>query len=204
MLKNKDGSLYKLRKPNPLVLNQDNWILEQLELHNCKWQPSTTVNEIKPVPKVKELAPEIVPVVSKEVLLIEEPLVIEELIVQEEPTENPIGLPQVILDKMVIMHVMPAVVQIVHDDFYNEDRPSISYKVQVVIDGVVIKRGDLIMEFWTMNDVTIDSIVYPSCYESTKIKFGEYRWWKIQSCEDKSGGTLCRCVPSSIQPDFTS
>ena len=50
-LKNKDGSTYKLAKPNPIMKDQTLWDNEKFIVHNMTWTPEKSIDdtEINPL-----------------------------------------------------------------------------------------------------------------------------------------------------------
>jgi hypothetical protein len=177
VIKNKDGSVYRLSSPNPLVKNQEKWEKNNIILHNLNWEQ-----------KIIELN-------EPEEIIIEEK---KEEIKKEEikPKENK---PE--LKNVVLMHCLPAIIKITKDDLYNETRSKINYGEKFTFEGVVIERGDFSIQFWTNIDLAKNSIIYPTKYRDGT-PFGDFRWWSVNEIKDKSDGKLITAVISGYQPHF--
>lgn len=200
VIKNKDGTAYRLQSPNPLSKNQEDWGFgdEQYVLHNCHWE-----DEIADGPPVL-VAPKLT-IVDK---FVEEQVTIEPQ-PASEPEEEPLPestikdkLPEGMLKNMVIMHCLPVILESQKDDFYDEERVIKRFGKKFTIEAVIIKREDYQMLFWTTIDLEKGSIVYPSKYVS-QVKYSEYRWWEVNEKEPKANGHLISSIPSKEQPDFS-
>lgn len=212
-IKNKDGSPYKLRGPNPLMneQNQDG----DFVLHNMSWKDIEIPdleerrdlnknfkkkNDPKPATKT-EFKPEPIPEVSK--ILEPEP----------EPEIKPTPEPEPILEpepepppevktitNTVDVWCLPAI--------YEGSR--IKYLEKVMFQAVIVSNNGLQLIFWTNIDLAKKgSIIFPF-RNSEGGTYGEYSWWKVSQVigPDKderlkeSGGLLHVCVPSELTPNF--
>lgn len=196
-IKNKDGTNYALRRPNPLTLDQDHWLdTENIEFYNLKWKSKISKEEIpEEVPEVKEEVPEETP---------EEVPEVKEETPEEVPEvkEREPNLPQKVLDRMLLIHCLLASNKKETDELYNETRNKIIYTKKLVFEGVIFKRSDVTIQLWTLDDITLYSIIYPFRYKNGK-PLEHFRWWKVKEIDSKSGGKILTCVPSDIQPDFS-
>jgi hypothetical protein len=212
VIKNKDGSVYKLQGPNPLMEDQAFWnSLENFTLHNTEWKKTIfgddgeliprdndfQVDNASPVAepeteKPKPKPPEVklpTPSVPKPV----EPLNQAE----DELKENPKNSELPTIKNKVIIHCLPASTKEHFDDFYGEHYNKISYGDKFSFEAVIVENEDLAMTFWTTTDaVSPGSIVYPQDREK--------RWWRVQTKIEKSGGYLIYSVASNVQPDFSN
>ena len=205
MIKDSKGNPYKLQKPNPLVEGQELWMnKEKYILHNFSWDkilieltdllPTfVTQDDVKPIEKKEEIKEE------EEEIKEEEEEIKEEEIVRTKIAEE--TKKKLNLKNLVMMHCLPVVTKETKDELYNETRKA-TYGEKITFECVIVKRDDLCLMFWTNVDVAKNSIVYPSKYRDG-VKFGEYRWWKINDYEEKAGGFLIQAIPSDYQPDFT-
>lgn len=198
VIKNKDGTVYKLQSPNPLTEEQV-WEFgeDDYVLHNMNWDADVDEDDApKVVPKksvfnaTKETQE--IPVKAQETPDIE---------IEERKEEQP-AVPKSVLDKMVIMHCMPVQTKVEKDEFYNEERTIRGYGEKFTIEAVIIKREDYEMRFWATKDLSKGTIVFPSKYVSG-VKYSEYRWWKVQARAPKANGFLLSAIPSEDQPDFS-
>lgn len=214
----KDGKMYMVEGPNPLVKKQVSWDRSKLVFHNFRWD---------------EIKNGMASCASGEPNTPTEPEVHEKSAASEpirenpEPDETPEKQDQVELSEggkefdlpyikyKVLCHCMPAKVEERADSFYGESWGRIKYGNKFVFPCVVISSTDLSFEFWTSdprNQVTEKSVIYPFSYEVhngatnsyDKVPYDDYRWWKVTSREPKEGGWLFRSNPSDIQPDFSN
>lgn len=190
VIKNKDGSIFVLSKPNPLTRNQE-W--ENLILYNCHWR-----GEVVPDVYKKPLKMDL-PKVELPSIEIPEPKSPEEVVV-EVPKQ---GFSEKTLKNIVKVYCLPANVIIEKDELYDEERQTIQYGDKFAFEAVVIERGDLQIRLWTMHLLDRQSIIFPSVYVKGDINFGDYRWWKVNTIEEKSGGYIITAIPSDTQPDFS-
>lgn len=208
---NKDGKVYVLEGPNPLVEKQVKWEPSQMVFHNFKWDEVTMKGQQvkKPVrppePPPLEVTP--VPMVRND----------PEEIKEEAPTpgepRRDFDLPHI--KHKVLSYCLPAKVERKTDKLYGESWMKVSYGKKIVFPSVMTDVTDFRIEFWTSDpneQITEKSIIYPFVYEVynaetgsyDRVPYDEYRWWKVSEKEKISeGGWLFRAVPSDTQPDFS-
>ena len=210
VIKNKDGSIYRLKEPNPLVVDQEWDLLESdLIFHNFDWASETLADDSTTRPssnphvwdegfeKVKKPEQPVEPVES-----VEQPVEsVEQPAEPEHPVEQP-AKQQSNLKNVVVMHCLPAVIRDREDELYGEVYKSIQYGEKFTFEGVVVERNDLYMRFWTNIQLSDGSVIYPSKYRDG-VKFGEHRWWRVNQIMEKSGGYLTQVVISDYHPDFS-
>jgi hypothetical protein len=210
----KDGSVYVIKSPNPLVKDQEKWDSSKLVFHNFTWDeiranaaPRMKKQETRKISDLPEPLPEPPP-------LPKAPPKTEET-KQETPTqqdEKTFDLPQI--KYKVLSHCLPAIVQKKKDTLYGESWERLTYGKKMVFPLIVVESNDFSFDFWTSDpngQITERSIIYPFSYEVynedtgsyDKVPYDEYRWWKVSSKERKEGGWLFKSVPSDIQPDFS-
>lgn len=230
MLKNKDGSSYSLRKPNPLGISQKTFAVDKLRLHNFRWKSQTIFDDSPDVKPITRSSVVVTPEKSKPVIEVIEtdipPVVeIEESnfipVVEEELTEMPVIVAEKALEPeaspiiekkhskikhRVIFHCLPVTYNKTKTDFYEEDRTKASYGDKFTFEGVVVNHTDLAILFWTNAEpVSKGSIIFPSTITDGKNqkKYGEYRWWKVVERTKERNGWLMRAIPTEVQPDFS-
>lgn len=215
---NKDGKVYILNGPNPLVKKQENWDHSKLVFHNFNWQdvkiknsskPNKIKSDIETVKKVPISTPE-----PTSQILNKEKEKQEKEKPQEEIIEKSFDLPYI--KYKVLSYCLPAILENRTDKFYGESWTRIKYGQKFVFPSVVIEATDFSIEFWTSDpreQITESSIIYPFTYEVhnpetdayERVPYDEYRWWKVTEKEKKQeGGWLFRAMPSENQPDFSS
>jgi len=187
-IKNKDGSIYELRKPNPLMKHQELW--KDFQLHNFNFKKETVedTTEVQPHEsdfKVKDFVTELEE--SKPEPIVEKPVVVLPDLQQEKEQE-----------KKPIFHCLPAVIHRHRDVLYGETYSTVKYDTPFSFEAYVIEQSDLILQFWTSglvaDKINEGSVIYP--------KIMEKRWWKVTAKTEKSGGWLYQAIPSEFQPKF--
>lgn len=223
----KEGKVYTLVGPNPLVEKQTTWDPSKLVFHNFEWNEIRTSGEQrrrKQTAEPKENAPEerreenpILEAPQKtapEKPIVEEPKedARQEKVLEEQNDGREFDLPYI--KYKVLSYCLPANVQKKSDSLYGESWSTLKYGNKFVFPCVMISSTDLSIEFWTSDpkkQITEKSIIYPFSYEvhnqSTdnydRVPYDEYRWWKVSSKERKEEGWLFAAVPSDVQPDFS-
>jgi hypothetical protein len=227
-IKNKDGTVYKLKEPNPLVKEQEWGLLDsELIFHNFDWTDKTISADSNPNPlssdfevkdKVVSDFPEIkaepkeTEVMTGDDFLkgVEEATTeaeiddVENVVLKDpEPIKAPESNPSnAKLKNVVIMHCSPAEIREREDDLYGDIYKTIQYGEKFTFESVILERNDLYIRFWTNVDLSEGSVVYPSKYRSG-VKYGEHRWWRVNQSTEKSGGYLIQAVVSDYHPDFS-
>lgn len=195
VIKNADGSIFKLNSPNPVMKNQKTW--NGFILHNMEWNPYVSGKDNNQETKI--------PVTNEY-----KDSFIEEL--QKNPPEKPVEPevkvePKPVPDKnesiskpkfsipTTLCYCLPAKEEKKIDFLYDEVYKSISYDEPFVLEIVITEETDVSFECWTtVEKVDVGSILYPK----NKMK----RWWKITSKDPKTGGYLLKGTISQYQPSF--
>lgn len=192
MLRDKNGNVYRLKEPNPVVKGQTKWSESELVFHNLQWEDIVVFDDDENLPP---------PVIVQEAPKVIEPKPPEP---PEEEPPTPVPTPSQLghLKNVVVFHCLPAVKKVHKDELYGESYSKIEYQKKFVFEGIIVETGDLGIKFWTNIDIPEFSVVFPARYRSG-VKFGEYRWWKVSGKEKKSNGFLTTAVASDYQPDFS-
>ena len=207
----KEGKVYTLTGPNPLVEKQATWDQSGLIFHNFEWDEIKSksessnkkqkISEMPAAPKVP--AEEPIRQIEKE----------PEVRVQETQDDGrEFDLPYI--KYKVLSYCLPANVQEKKDSLYGDSWSTVKYGKKFVFPSVIISSTDLSLELWTSDpngQITERSIIYPFSYEvhnqntdaHDRVPYDEYRWWKVSSKEKKQEGWLFKAFPSDIQPDFS-
>ena len=198
VIKNKDGTIYKLNKPNPLVKDQE-FLSENIVFHNFDWESfsldkKTTKKTISPE-KPKE---EIVEIKKQEIK--QEP--IKEIKPEPEPEkEEEIEEPEK-KKNIALIYCLPYGEVKVKDEFYDETYKKIQYGNKFLFEGIMIEWSDMQFVFWTNAKLTNKSIVYASKYKNGP-DISMMRWWKINNIEQQNENSfIYYCFPSIDQPSF--
>jgi hypothetical protein len=198
-IKNKDGSVYKLRGPNPLMKTQKKWEKSDFKLHNFDWKSEAVENneEINPIDSDFE--------VNQETNVVVEPLPEPEPKI--EPEEN---RPKVVtsikkdalppeeelspaMQNKIQAYCLPALIH--NDSLYGETRVGRKYGTKFTFEAILMEHNGFAMLFWSGIQMEKGSIIYPQIKEK--------RWWKIIASEEKAGGFIYQLIPSDVQPDFS-
>lgn len=185
-LKNKDGTPYELKKPNPLMLNQDveeeGWII----VHNFN-KEEEIINYKKPVqpPKQKVEAPILTDPIPEPTPEPEpEPVLnVEPPQVTEEEREN-----------ASFCYCLPAEIKYVHDKLYGESRAVVKYGEKFSFEAIIANRDE-------MNFVMLTNVLLPT--HSIIYIREDRRWWRVtKTLIRDNGGYLVSCIPSVEKPSF--
>jgi len=224
VLKNKDGSVYILHGPNPLVKEQDVWDRKELIFHNFKWDEiiysktiqKTTPNKDKIKQKPQEHVEKVQPIIpKKDTSPVEsKEKEIEEIETIEDVDQEKPAFEMPLIRHKVLAYCLPAKTKKYSDNFYGEFYTKTKFGKKFIFPFVMIESRDLFIQFWTSDpnkQIEEKSIVYPFSYEIynsasetyDRVPYDEYRWWEISKKEFKDGGWLFEAIPSSNQPDFS-
>lgn len=209
----KDGKVYVLEGPNPLVEKQVPWDPSKLVFHNLSWDEIRTGGKRPPQIKVAEpqkeqkieRAEDFTPPPPSD-----DPVPNEER--RQETDDREFELPYI--KYKVLCHCLPAKVENRSDPLYGETWSRVTYGMKFIFPCVVISSTDLSLDFWTSDPdgkISERSVIYPFSYEVhnadtdsyDRVPYDHYRWWKIASKEPKEGGWLFSAMPSDMQPDFS-
>jgi len=217
-LKNKDGSVYRLKGPNPIMKEQKIW--EEFRVHNMKWDneilpDSSELHAIKTdfqvrnsfideldqaaalIPKESDIKVVETPTISEPKVILEpksEITVVENKIVKPPRPENiDNSIPK------IFIHCLPAFLDVKIDSVYGDNVQTLKYKSPFSFEGVILDMSDLTFKFWTQadkftNQILQGSIIYP--------KTAQKRWWRVQEIVEKTGGWIITSHPSDFQPHF--
>ncbi len=180
-IKNKDGSPFTLRKPNPIMKEQDIWT--NFQVHNLKFKDEAITEDITEVVphdfQIKDFVSELEATKPLE----KQVIVLPDLMEKEEKEKKP------------VFYCLPAVIRQHRDALYGETYSTIKYDTPFTFEAYVTEQSDLVLEFWTSADkISEGSVIYP--------KIMEKRWWRVVSKEVKEDGWLYRAIPSDYQPNF--
>lgn len=172
-IRNKDGSIFKLRGPNPVMNKQSFWD-EDSQVHN--FDPPEFVSNQDDIP-LQNIPTEEVHVTVKEI----------------EPTKLQNPTKKVVPKEVQRINVNVLMMKIVEDNLYGQHKMRYDDK-PITTELVLVTRDDLNFVVWT-NAIEIPkySIIYVP---------EDRRWWKVQNSVVRSEGWLMQCVPSDLQPSF--
>lgn len=217
VIKNKDGSVFKLRGPNPVMKSQKKWNVDKLKFINMSQKADIVEDKRNPVEQFKEnhnvlnIGEELGLVENQEETSIisgkdflknatqsEEPE-IEVEIEEPKPTlDVDPSIARILKERGAEYWCAPVVGEKEYtDDLYGETHKTYQYGDSYIFDAILIDESDLELHIWCTRKITIGSIIYK------KVKQGGERWWRINNVEPKTGGYLARAVVSDSNPSFS-
>lgn len=230
-IKDKEGKVYKLRGPNPLMKDQVDWDKKKTKLINVGWESEVIEDKRNPVKKfetdfnVVKIGDELGLIPNKEATAVVQPQeFIKEIqeskpeviepVIEDEPTPEPVEPPPAPKPKEVILDVDQRLARILRErgvQYYCA--PAVGKKLHV--DDLYDSRYHTIQygDKYIFDAIVIDQsdlqlqfwCVKPLNVESIiyrKIKEGGERWWRVNDIEPKTGGYLVLAIPSDTNPDF--
>lgn len=205
-IKNKDGSVFKLRCPNPLMKDMADWDKTKLQLINMEWKSEVVIDERSPVKEAQENIIDIGEELNLESISISPQEFIEEIVVPtvKEP-ETPVitadsQTAKLLKERGVTYFCAPVIGFKVHtDDLYGESYQTPQYGEKFLFDAIVIEESDMQLQFWCVRSISKGTIIY----RKTTKSMPDGRWWRIEKVESKSNGCLCIANISEINPDFS-
>lgn len=188
-IKNKDGTVFKIFGPNPLMDEQNLW--KGFIKHNFEWtEEIDKENKFKPGLEIKQNKEDVIFEEFKDKEIIEE---IKKTIVEEHPKKE-------IKNKTIENHkttqcfCLPIRIVEKKDDLYEETYRKTEYLDKFIFEAVVIEKEDIYIKFWTMEKITKNSIVYP--------KNKDKRWWKVSEEAEAPIGIIYTAFASDYTPSF--
>lgn len=211
-LKNKDGSVYRLATPNPIMKTQTLWGNEQFTLHNMKWtsekyQDTIQIKTVQQEPKEETFISDLEESKSQSgSRVIETNVSPKEIQKQEskvyerktEVHEDKQRIEENIKSEIekVFIYLLPANIRTKRDDLYGDIVKTVEYGKPTSFEAVELEQQDFYFKIWTDIDISLGSILYPK----TNFK----RWWKVKDKEKKADGWILTSMPSDYQPSFES
>lgn len=215
-IKDKDGSVYRLRGPNPLLKDQKEWDLARIRLINLGWKETIVEDKRSPIQEAKMHSIDI----GEELGLKENPkgkVVPAKEFISEiaQPVKQSPKIEEPVLDEPVQINVDPRMARILKergveyycapcigykthtDNLYGDSYKTSVYGEQYMFDAIVIDQSDFQLQFWCVKAINKDSIAFK------KDKEGGERWWRVLDVEPKTGGYLVRLNVSDSNPDFS-
>lgn len=201
VIKNLDGSEYKLKGPNPIMKTQNLW--DEFEIHNMNFEE--IIDKFKNENKKTTILN-----LNKDEIIIEDLKKSENTLKNEQLTEEIVEQPienQIVEEELLekeennnfeinktTIHCLPANVSIKEDYLYGDVKKIVKYNEKFKFDAVLLEISDFQISFWTNLKLSNESIIYP--------KNSDKRWWKITGSEPKFNGNIYYGKISDITPNF--
>jgi hypothetical protein len=204
-IRDKDGQVYQLHGPNPLMNTQDHWDQKSTFVINFRPDNVVTQNddytwekELQKEFNIRDLAQELgldQPGEIKGVLINPREFVNELADQTEEPEVIQVTqeTAKVIEKNQAIFHCVPVIETTMVDKLYGTPRKRRSYGERFSFDGVLMGHDDLQIVFWAIKEVPLQSVVYQQ---------GEARWWRITERNAQDKGFVYSGVVSEVNPSF--
>ena len=181
-IKNLDGTVFRLRGPNPLMIDQDRWNMDEIVLHNMTWEPvlfpGGKQSSITPKPEPPPAIPTESPMTQPTAVPIDSK--------PPEPEEQ---------KGMVKCHCLPLHQRKIKDDFYQADYTMDQFGYPFEFTVGMVSDTDVQAAFWTAReDISEGSVLFP--------KDNKRRWWRVERVAHHGVGCMLYCTPSDYQPSF--
>jgi hypothetical protein len=198
-LYNKDGTVYKLAGPNPMMNDQKLW--GDYQVHNMKWEDEKSEDETALVPahsdfEVRDGFLSALEKAKDDIRVVESPPA------AEETERRPVVQPDLHREELqatseiekTFIYCLPAKIRERRDSLYGDVYKTVQYGTPTSFEGVILEQSDLTIEVWTDAEIGVGSILYP--------KAGTKRWWRVQEKVAQAGGWVITAMPSDYQPSF--
>lgn len=213
-IRNKDGSIYKLKGPNPIFKEQEIWDKSKITLVNFEFQEEVeqSTKEIPKIPVVEEIVEEPPqPIIKPEPIIEKEPEINmkESVVVPEKPTTTPPPKTKIsstlgeeppifsgkVADTKIVVYCLPVIEEIIKDAVFGTETKVNKFGTKVILEAVMVEEEDMFCVFWAKYDVPPKSIVYPRNHSK--------RWWQVQATNPYQNGFLMTAILTHANPDFT-
>lgn len=188
-LLDKNGKIYTLSRPNPIMTDQELWVQkEKLIFHNKIGKSVVLLDEARPVERITDFAFDAkVLAQTQEMLGKQEPEIVTSL---EEPE---VGGAE---DEKMQVWCLPASYKEYKDNLYGEKYRKVRYGNKFLAEAIILEQEDLFMTMWTNTKaVTEGSILFPRTHDK--------RWWRAERIKEQDGGYIIYSMISDYQPKFS-
>lgn len=201
-IKDKDGNVYTLRHPNPIMKTQKQWDLDKISLFNFNFCNKTVIQDQEKLET--ESFFEKTPAVKEKFITSDDFLNALSNSRPKETEDPPVELntnnkkvARILRERGTIFHCLPVIEREIEDSLYEEVLKTSNFDKKMIFEGVILDSNDLQLELWCLLNLSKGSIIYP------KARQGGERWWKVLSSTTMDEGYTILCVISEINPDFT-
>lgn len=210
-IKNNDGSIFQLRKPNPLLKTQDT-ADDMNVVHNFAVQEVVVRYTKKKRPLAPSGAvvstPELGPAIQEQVTL--PPADLKPMpppkVAEHEAVFDPPPAPAVEEEEEPYMDEDdPAAAEVVGcwclpgeykshiDNLYGETRRNLVWGSKFVFEGTILESSEMGFVIWAQVRLTPPSIIYVRSHR---------RWWRVSEVQPQGDGFAMTCLPSETRPSF--
>lgn len=201
-IKDRDGNVFKLRGPNPVMSTQDTWEGRKVVFHNMFFPLITMPDRRRISPMDMEEYEPIPTPVESEIVVDDHPELRPDMNRTtghdrtQPDTNRTRKLTRLLEERKINLLCLPVKKENFNDNLYGTSYSRTQFGQKTTITGIVVSSDDLQFVFWTDAKLNEKSIVYPT---QTEMK----RWWRVERCDPQSGGFVVSCSPSPVSPDFS-
>lgn len=192
VIKNKDGTIYKISEPNPLMNQQDFW--GDYKKHNFDWLPDIVKDgsfKIFQDDNSKEIKIEIK---KEQEQIPKKPEEFQKETDNVKIIEKKVNISNNKNIKMTACYCLPAKDTQRKDSLYDEIYYKTEYLDKTMIEIVILEKDDLFIKIWCNEKLTEKSILYP--------RNKDKRWWKISESSNAPIGYYYMAGVSDYTPSF--
>lgn len=207
-IKNTDGSIFQLKKPNPLLKTQDTTgdthivhnfaVQEVLVKYSKKKKPVVPNGAVVSTPDLGPAIEEQRPAHGPDIKPMPPPQVVErEAVFENEPRPAPVveeededDLPT---QDIVSCWCQPAEYKKYVDPLYGETRRTPHWGDKFMFEGTILDSSEMSFTIWAQVKITPPSIIYIR---------SERRWWQVTNVQPHDAGFAMTCLPSPDRPSF--
>lgn len=216
-IKNKDGSIFQLKKPNPLLKTQDitddehvvhNLFIEEILVrYNKKKKPLSpngavvSTPDLPPVleeqiqaPSVSDLKPMPLPKITEHEAVFESDNK-EEIIADDkiEKDDDYMEDSDEAMQDTLSCWCLPGEYRSHVDNLYGETRRNLVWGDKFIFEGIILESTEMMFVIWTQVKINPPSIIYIR---------SQRRWWRVTEVNSYDNGFAMSCLPSETRPSF--
>lgn len=197
----KNGNVFKLRGPNPMLEEQDRWDNSKLKFINMNFKEEVVRDKKRHPMRYEEpkKVPEPKMTIVQQVEAIPElqlPEIMQDIVTLEPEPEPPVPIqeprPERKTNKVLCLPVYEVQRK---DDLYGGEFTEKKYGMKFSFDALIVEEEDLYVLLFTDKKIPQKSVIYPMN--------NSRRWWQVHEITPERKGYLVTGVPTSVNPDFT-
>jgi hypothetical protein len=213
-IRNQDGTVFQLKKPNPLLKTQDmpgdehvvhNFAVQEVLVRYTKKKkplapngavvstptlpPALEEQPQAPAPTVTDLKPMPLPKVVEHEATFESPEQKAELIQEEDDYMDDDEAAQ----DVVSCWCLPGEYRQHIDNLYGETRLNLVWGDKFLLEGVILQSTEMNFVIWAQVKIGPPSIIYIR---------SQRRWWRVTDVQPHDNGFAMSCLPSETRPSF--
>ena len=214
-IKNPDGSIFQLKKPNPLLKQQDmaddvcvahnlNIFTEEVTVkYKQKKKPVAPNGAVIGTPEYGPAIPEqpTATAPAQDIKPMPPPRVAEQEAVLSQPEPEPadeeddkyMEEDDEAMQDVVSCWCHPAEYRKHVDPLYGETRKTPAWGDKFMFDGTVLQNSEMAFIIWAQVKITPPSIIFIRAHR---------RWWRVTEVQPHDGGYAMTCRPSDVRTSF--